>query len=66
MKKMELSTKRKVGMGVSIAAVVAGIGGVLYGLFGHKRNTMSEEDYDIEDGDDAVEASYSEEETTES
>lgn len=63
MKKMELSTSKKVGIGVSIAAVVAGIGGVLYGLFGGRNKNLSEDDYDIEDGDDAVEASYSEETT---
>lgn len=59
---MELSTKRKIGIGAGIAVAIAGIGGALWGLFGHKRNTMSEDDYEFENGE-SVDAEYTEEET---
>lgn len=64
MAKMELSTKKKIGIGASVAVAIAGIGGILYGIFGgRKRNTMSEDDYEFEDGDAAVDAEYTEEST---
>lgn len=56
----ELSTKRKVGIGVAITAAIAGIAGAVWGLFGRRNESISEDDYEYNDPDTAN-ATYTEE-----
>lgn len=39
----------KIGIGAAIAA--AGIGGILWGIFGGRKKGMSEDDFEIEDAE---------------
>jgi hypothetical protein len=45
----KLSTKAKVG--ISTGVTLAGIAGILWGIFGGRKKGMSEEDYEIADAD---------------
>ena len=53
----------KIGIGAAVAA--AGIGGILWGIFGGRKKGMSEDDFEILDGeqlDDSDDADSSSEE----
>ncbi len=46
----KLSNKAKVGIGAGITA--AGIAGILWGIFGGRKKTMTEDDFEICDADE--------------